>query len=64
MTDILTTARQAWVLAVAIAAVYGYVAGPGPVDLVIQVAIQGALIYLILAVGVWWIGRDSGDSGS
>ncbi|PSP41957.1 hypothetical protein BRC68_13210 [Halobacteriales archaeon QH_6_64_20] len=62
MTDVLTTARQAWVLAVALAAIYGYVAGTGPVDMVIRVAIQGALIYLILAAFVWWAGRDSGDS--
>ena len=64
MTDVLTTARRAWVLAVALAAVYGFVTGAGIVDMVIRVAIQGGLIYLILGVFVWWAGRDSGDSDS
>lgn len=63
MTDILTTARQAWLLAVVLAAVYGYVTRTGVVDMVIRVAVQGAIIYLILAVFVWWTGRDSGGSG-
>jgi uncharacterized membrane protein YdbT with pleckstrin-like domain len=62
MTDILTTARQAWLLAIVLAAVYGYLAG-GVLDMVLRVAIQGAVIYLVLAVIVWWAGRDSGGSG-
>ena len=47
-----------------LAAVYGFVTGAGIVDMVIRVAIQGGLIYLILGVFVWWAGRDSGDSNS
>ncbi|PSP74271.1 hypothetical protein BRC86_06575 [Halobacteriales archaeon QS_3_64_16] len=62
MTAILTTARQAWLLAIVLAAVYGYLAG-GVLDMVLRVAIQGAVIYLVLAVIVWWAGRDSGGSG-
>lgn len=62
MTDILTTARQVWLLAIVLAAVYGYLAG-GVLDMVLRVAIQGAVIYLVLAVIVWWAGRDSGGSG-
>ena len=62
MTDILTTARQAWLLAIVLAAVYGYLAD-GVLDMLLRVAIQGAVIYLVLAVIVWWAGRDSGGSG-
>jgi uncharacterized membrane protein YdbT with pleckstrin-like domain len=62
MTDILTTARQAWLLAIVLAAVYGYLAG-GVLDMVLRVAIQGTVIYLVLAVIVWWARRDSGGSG-
>jgi len=64
MTDVLTTARQAWVVAVALAAIYGSLTGAGVVDIVIRVAVQGAVIYLLLGVFVWWVGRDSGGSGS
>ncbi|PSP61948.1 hypothetical protein BRC77_11265 [Halobacteriales archaeon QH_8_64_26] len=61
MTDILTTARQAWLLTIVLAAVYGYLAG-GVLDMVLRVAIQGAVIYLVLFVIVWWAERDGSDS--
>lgn len=47
-------ARQVWALAVVLGAIYGYVADTGVVEAALRVAIQGALIYVVLVVSSGW----------